>query len=137
MGMTTVAYRGRHFAAPDGVLEIVLHLACGEIARLVSPPGWLTELRQDWHDQATQSFGFGVTPSLDRWSTDGRRAETLASLFRAVSDRLEQSGTRFTGAMRDGLGLGGGPPVAGASGDYEVKEVADVCRHFAAILAAP
>ena len=134
MGMSSVSYQGRQFAAPDGLLEIWLKAVADEVSRIVDRPDWLEQFGQDWHDQATEGFDFGIVPNLDKWSSDCQREMYLGSLFQQTLIRLKQSGDVASGTRRDALGLGGGAPRVGRTGSYDDSEVPELGQRFIDIL---
>ncbi len=134
MGMSTVTYCGRQFAAPDGLLEIWLHAVADEIGHSANATTWLEELREDWHDQATLGFGFGIVPNLDKWAADKPRIDIIRELFQAVLNRFKPPGSVFSGTQRDSLGLGGGQSAVGATGSYDINDVAALGQRFIDLL---
>ena len=92
MGSTFVTFRDRSFEASDAVLEIWLHLLVEAIDKTPHLPNWLKEVREEWYIQATEVFGFGVMPGLDRIVTSLERRDVILGLCSTAMKRLHDYG---------------------------------------------
>lgn len=106
MGTSRVSFRGKHFDAPDPVLEVWLRLLVDEIDALTDAADWLRTTRDDWQLMATEEFGFGVVPDLDRVATDDERCKTLLELSERALVRLKQFGDPLQPATLNAIGAG-------------------------------
>ena len=84
-----IHYRGAGFYAHDVDLAVWMHHVVAAIDLEADHPTWLDDLREDWHTQATQGFGFGIMPQLDKVVTDDRKP-LLLQLFRHARDAMNQ-----------------------------------------------
>ena len=105
MSVSDVVYKGAEFSAPDSALEIWLKLITDAIDELPDPPDWLGQLRDDWYVQATEHFGFGIVPNLDKWLVDETRRHTLLDLCQRAMTRLDALGDPLTADAMNSVGV--------------------------------
>ncbi len=92
MGYSDMDYRDKSFQAHDADLAVWMHYVVEAIDRAQDRPRWLDELRQNWHDQATGGFGFGIMPELDKHFADDARKATILPLFRQALAEMDRHG---------------------------------------------
>ena len=88
-------------------MEVWLALLIREIDQLPDRPDWLQEARDDWHEQATGGFGFGIVMNLDRFVSDETRRSLLASLVERALGWLARHSDSFTRDELNAMGVGG------------------------------
>jgi hypothetical protein len=135
MGSSEIDYRGRSFDARDGVLEVLFRLLVDEMDRLPEKPEWLTEVRNDWYEQATEEFGFGVEPELDINLSDESRRELILALARRVLVHLETLGDPIPAATLNAIGAG--KPETKFEGDVSAVLFLDGARSLIELLVDP
>lgn len=106
MGVSTWSYRGKHFDAPDPVLEVWLRLLVDALDEVTAPPSWLPELRQEWYELATEQFGFGVAPDFDATLIDDARRELVLHAAQRALRRLEALGDPIPVSQLNALARG-------------------------------
>ncbi|MFC5910346.1 hypothetical protein [Streptacidiphilus monticola] len=101
-------FDGRGFWSRDSLAEVWLYLLAEEAGRVVNPPAWLTNAREDWKLQATGGFIGCVSPGLDKHlaPASDRAAVTLA-LSERVRHRLMQWRPAIPRAVANSFGAGG------------------------------
>ncbi len=107
MGVNTISFRGHEFIANDAYSEILIWLIAKEIDRQNVPSEWLREVRDDWFTQATQGFGFGIEPMLDRYLSDMEKVAVMRSIVFDVCRSLESRASDFSPKELSGWGIGG------------------------------
>ena len=95
MSYSDVEYCGLGFQGHDVDLAVWMHYVVQAIDLVQDRPKWLDELRQDWRDQASGGFGFGIVPGLDRHLTADRK-DLMLTLFRRAVAMMEQHGETMT-----------------------------------------
>ncbi len=90
MGYSDMEFRGRRFDAHDVHLAVWMQYVVAAMDALPDRAAWLETLREDWSQQATQGFGFGIVPALDRHVTDDERKAILRPLFRAALEAMDR-----------------------------------------------
>jgi hypothetical protein len=107
MGSSSIRFQGRKFEANDATMEVLLALMVKAMDEMRDVPAWLREVRDDWHMRASEGFGFGVTPGLDRFATDDQKRDTLAGIARGALARLESYGEVIPREELNALQTGG------------------------------
>ena len=103
MGISRVSYRGKHFDAPDPVLEVWLRLLVDAVGEVQHVPAWLAQARDEWQTLATEEFGFGAAPDLDGTLSDAWRRRLVHGLAKRALARLESFGDPLTAAQLNAL----------------------------------
>jgi len=107
MSSSFVRFGDHGFEADDSALEVWLMLLIKEIDKANSLPDWLQALREEWWLQATEGFGFGVTPNLDGFVTDEYRRELVLTLCHGAQEALRQYGDLISADALNALHTGG------------------------------
>jgi hypothetical protein len=131
--MTTVKYRGREFVANDGFLEAWLLAVVDRIDRLPARADWLTGLRDDWRDQATAGYGFGVATNLDTYADTDEHRRAVLDLCRQALAELDRAGAEVSPDDRRRSGAGG--PDVVFTGALPLDPVREVGRRMIDLLA--
>jgi hypothetical protein len=107
MGSSFIRFRDQGFEASDDSMEVLLALIVREIDSMDCIQDWLRELRDDWATQATEGFGFGIVPDLDRYVTDEIRRDVILDLCRRTMSKLESLGDVIPREQLNALNTGG------------------------------
>ena len=89
MSVSEVTYHGRSFTAHDAHLRLWLELILREIDQVESAD-WLTELRDDWDDQASRIVDFGIDLELDTYLETKDRQEIVCAAANRVQARVSK-----------------------------------------------
>ncbi len=132
MGSSRVSFRNKHFEARDPVLEVWLRLIVDEIDALAEAPDWLRTTREDWQLMATEEFGFGVVPDLDRVAAVDERRKTVLELSERALERLKTFGDPIPKETLNALGAG--KPGEGFPRDLDAKIFLEPAQAFVELL---
>ena len=106
MGISEVEFRGREISASDSVLEVLLKLMVDEFDKLDPRPEWLQVMRDDWYLQATEEFGFGIVPDLERHVSEAGRCLLVCDVSKRALSRIKGFGDPILASTLNSLGAG-------------------------------
>lgn len=104
---STVDFNAKGFEANDDYLKLWMLMVCREIDMSASPDPGLGGLREDWHFQATHTFGYGVVPRLDEHLGDAGLRRHFLRLCQQVAAGLDGFGAEIPLVEANRFGVGG------------------------------
>jgi hypothetical protein len=131
MSSSYVEFRGQGFEADDSTLEVWLLLLVKEIELSDPIPSWLQDVHDEWLEQATAGFGFGISPGLDRFITNEERVSTVLKLCEGAMARLSRYGEKVPQVELNAMHTGDG---AVFTRDVPTEMFLNVGRYFVKLL---
>ena len=132
MSWTSIHYRDKQFLANDLLIEVWMLEVVHQMDSNEDLDPWLDEVREEWRLQATAGFGFGPTPTLDKYVDTTAKRLSLLKYFAMALNAITLKGESISATDLAESGVGG-PTVIYTQG-IPTAMVIEVGRQFIALL---